>query len=214
MNKIFLPLLTLSLLIVTASFQVHAQSAADDNYPRYLVETNMGNFTLELFTSKAPLTVANFDKYVAEGFYEGVVFHRVITAFVVQTGGYDENYKKKATLPEIPNESGNGLSNRRGFIAMARTADPHSADSQFYINLADNLALDPRPTRWGYTVFGRVIEGMEVVDQIGYTATGPGPVPALAKDVPAEAIVITRVSRVEQTAATDPAEETLAPAED
>ena len=214
MNKIFLPLLTLSLLIVTASFQVHAQSAADDNYPRYLVETNTGNFTLELFTSRAPLTVANFDKYVAEGFYEGVVFHRVITAFVVQTGGYDENYKKKSTLPEIPNESGNGLSNRRGFIAMARTADPHSADSQFYINLADNLALDPRPTRWGYTVFGRVIEGMEVVDQIGYTATGPGPVPELAKDVPVEAIVITRVSKVEQTAATDPAEEALAPAED
>lgn len=214
MNKIFLPLLTLSLLIVTASFQVHAQSAADDNYPRYLVETNTGNFTLELFTSRAPLTVANFDKYVAEGFYEGVVFHRVITAFVVQTGGYDENYKKKSTLPEIPNESGNGLSNRRTYISMARTADPHSADSQFYINLADNLALDPRPTRWGYTVFGRVIEGMEVVDQIGYTATGPGPVPELAKDVPAEAIVITRVSKVEQTAATDPAEEASAPAED
>jgi cyclophilin family peptidyl-prolyl cis-trans isomerase len=214
MNKPFLTLLTLSLLIVTATFQVHAQSDADDNYPHYLVETNMGNFTMELFTSRAPLTVANFDQYVVEGFYEGVVFHRVITNFVVQTGGYDESYTKKSTLPEIPNESGNGLSNRRGFIAMARTADPHSADSQFYINLADNLALDPRPTRWGYTVFGRVIEGMEVVDQIGYTATGPGPAPELVKDVPAKAIVITRVSRVEQTAATDPSEEALAPAED
>ena len=92
------------------------------------------------------------------------VFHRIIPGFVIQGGGYDAAYKTKATRPSIPNESGNGLSNRRGFVAMARTADPHSGDSQFYINLGDNVALDPRPTRWGYTVFGRVVEGLDNID--------------------------------------------------
>jgi peptidyl-prolyl cis-trans isomerase A (cyclophilin A) len=179
-----------------------AQASALPDYPQVEVETTAGNFTLELFTERAPITVENFLNYVDTGFYNGVVFHRVVAGFVVQAGGYDDEYKKKVTGPVIPNESGNGLSNRRNTIAMARTGNPHSADAQFYINLGDNLALDPRPTRWGYTVFGRVIDGMDAVDQIGYSATGPGPVPELGKDVPAEPIVITSM-KIIAPAATD-----------
>jgi peptidyl-prolyl cis-trans isomerase A (cyclophilin A) len=173
------------------------------DYPQVAVETSAGNFTLELFTARAPLTVRNFVDYVESGFYEGTVFHRVVTGFVVQGGGYDADYKKKTTRPYIPNESGNGLSNRRGSVAMARTGDPHSANSQFYINLGDNMPLDPRPQRWGYTVFGRVLDdGMENVDQIGYVDTGPGSVPELSQDVPLEAVVIKsmRMLDVEATA--------------
>jgi cyclophilin family peptidyl-prolyl cis-trans isomerase len=160
------------------------------DYPKVSVETSAGNFTMELFYKRSPLTVRNFVDYVESGFYNDVIFHRVVAGFVVQAGGYDSSYKEKATRPTIPNESGNGLSNKRGSIAMARTSSPHSADSQFFINLGDSLMLDPSLNRWGYTVFGRVIEGMTVVDQIGYVATGPGPVPQLSKDVPAEAVII------------------------
>lgn len=145
-----------------------AQAAA----PRVRVETSQGSFVVELDTVRAPLTVANFLEYVREGHYSGTIFHRVIANFIAQAGGYDEKRVEKPTREGIPNESGNGLSNRRGTIALARTADPHSATSQFYINLADNAGLDPQPTRWGYTVFGRVVDGMRVVDDIGAVATG------------------------------------------
>jgi len=185
-------------LAFSASAHLYAQetngAAVLPDYPRVAVETNVGSFVIELNTSRAPLTVANFIQYVNSGFYEGTVFHRIVGGFVAQAGGYDVNYNLKTTNPTIPNESGNGLSNRRGFVAMARTGDPHSADSQFYINLTDNLALDPRPTRWGYTVFGQVVEGMEVIDAIGYVATGPGPIPDLTKDVPKDPIVITKMT--------------------
>jgi len=207
-------LVFLYLVIATPTHLLAEEAAAAaplPDYPRIEVETNAGNFVLELFTSRAPLTVANFIQYVNSGFYQGTVFHRIVGGFVAQAGGYDVDYKLKATGPMVPNEAGNGLSNRRGFVAMARTAEPHSADSQFYINLADNLALDPRPTRWGYTVFGRVIQGMEVIDEIGYRATGPGPVPNLTKDVPAEPIVITKMTLLpddgEQNPSTDPVDD-------
>jgi cyclophilin family peptidyl-prolyl cis-trans isomerase len=184
-------------LAITAPGQLLAEevppAATLPDYPHIAVTTNAGNFVIELFTSRAPLSVSNFVQYVNSGYYEGTVFHRVVGGFVAQAGGYDAEYKLKETGPLISNEAGNGLSNRRGFVAMARTADPHSANSQFYINLADNLALDPMPTRWGYTVFGRVIEGMETIDEIGYRATGSGPLPSLPKDVPVEAIVITKM---------------------
>jgi len=194
MNK-YLVFLYLAIIVPGHALaeDIPAATALPD-YPQISVETNAGNFVIELFTSRAPLTVANFLQYVDSGFYEGTVFHRIVGGFVAQAGGYDSDYKLKATDPTVPNESGNGLSNRRGFVAMARTGDPHSADSQFYINLADNLALDPRPTRWGYTVFGRVTEGMQVIDEIGYVATGPGPAPALTKDVPQDPIIITRMT--------------------
>jgi len=208
LNKRIIPLLLAPLLLSTAaSAENHAQDAEanSQDYPQVLVQTNMGNFTIELFAARAPITVKNFLQYVQSGQYEGTVFHRVVPGFVLQGGGFDTNYEKKPTRGNISNESGNGLSNRRGWVAMARTSDPHSADAQFYINLGDNLALDPRPTRWGYAVFGKVIAGMEeTVDQIGYVATGPGPVPELSKDVPNEAVIIERISIVEQTSSTPP----------
>ena len=180
------------------------------------METSKGDFTLELDAGRAPLTVANFLDYVDSGFYSGTVFHRVVSDFVVQGGGFTADYKIKPTQPSIPNESGNGLSNRRGTIALARTGDPHSGDSQFYINLSDgNVALDPRPSRWGYTVFGKVLEGMEIIDEIGYVATGAGPVPELPQDVPREPVIIKSVTRIGTNAATEvPAEvPAAAPAE-
>lgn len=128
------------------------------------------------------------------GFYSGTIFHRVINNFIAQTGGFDEKYVEKKARPPIPNESGNGLSNRRGTVGLARTADAHSGDAQFYMNLADNAALDPQPSRWGYTVFGRVVEGMNVVDDIGAVATGEvGP---LERDAPLKPIIVIRIEEV------------------
>jgi peptidyl-prolyl cis-trans isomerase A (cyclophilin A) len=186
-----------------------AQDSADDaatKYPTVLIETSAGNFTVELFAIRAPLTVANFLKYVDSGFYTDTIFHRVVANFVVQGGGYDTNYTVKPTEAKVANESGNGLSNRREYIAMARTSEPHSADSQFYVNLADNSPLDPRPTRWGYTVFGRVTDGMHVIDEIGYQATGSGPNAALGRDVPAEQVVILSAKRIATAPVTPKAE--------
>jgi len=200
-----------ALLLSLCSLSAIAQVAAElPPYPRIEVKTNAGDMVFELFSTRAPLHVRNILRLVDEQFYDGTIFHRVVGGFVVQGGGYDTNFKLKETTKLIPNESGNGLSNRRGNIGMARTGDPHSADSQFFVNLSDNLALDPRPTRWGYTVVGRVIEGMEVVDEIGYRATGPGPAsaPELSKDVPLEPIVILSMRHI-----TDVAEESMAPVE-
>ncbi|HEY7640500.1 MAG TPA: peptidylprolyl isomerase [Steroidobacteraceae bacterium] len=182
-------LLIASLLLV-AGLSAHAQDASN---PRVRVETNMGQFVIELDPARAPLTVANFLQYVREGFYSGVIFHRVISGFIAQAGQYDEKYVEKKARPPIPNESGNGLSNRRGTVGLARTADPHSGDAQFYLNLADN-PLDPQPTRWGYTVFGRVVDGMNVVDAIGEVATGEaGP---LKKDAPLKPVIIIRIEEI------------------
>jgi peptidyl-prolyl cis-trans isomerase A (cyclophilin A) len=140
-------------------------------FPQVRFVTNAGSFIVQLDDNRAPLTVANFLQYVNDGFYTGTIFHRVVDGFVVQGGGLGEDLQPKPTRATIPNESGNGLSNRRGTIAMARTGDPHSADSQFYLNLKDNATLDPLPTRWGYAVFGEVIVGMNVIDDIGHRAT-------------------------------------------
>ena len=169
-------------------FSLQAAGAAD--HPRVRVETTAGNFTLELDDERAPLTVANFLQYVEEGYYEGTVFHRIVNGFVVQGGGYTVDLQPKPAREPVPNESGNGLSNRRMTVAMARTSEPHSADSQFYVNLADNLDLDPKPTRWGYAVFGKVIDGSEVIDDIGYRPTEPrGPF----KAVPAVPVIIEKM---------------------
>lgn len=156
--------------------------------PRVRIVTSVGEFVVELDRVRAPLTVDNFLKYVTEGHYAGTIFHRVIAGFMAQGGGYTIDMKPKPAEREVANESGNGLSNLRGTIAMARTTEPHSANSQFYINLVDNLDLNPRPTRWGYAVFGKVVEGMEVVDRIGHTATGAGG--EFDRNVPVEPIVI------------------------
>jgi len=167
---------------------VSAQSSAA---PRVRVDTTLGSFTIELDPQRSPLTVASFLEYAKAGFYTDTVFHRVIGNFVVQGGGYDTKYVEKKTRPGSPNESGNGLSNRRGTVGLARTGEPHSGTAQFYVNLADNAALDPQPSRWGYTVFGRVVEGMNVVDDIGAVATGSvGP---FDRDAPMQPILIKRV---------------------
>jgi len=158
------------------------------------VHTNMGSFLIELHTERAPLTVKNFLDYVRSGHYNGTIFHRVVTNFVAQAGGYDEQYVERPTKAPVPNESGNGLSNRRGTVGLARTGDPHSGTSQFYVNLVDNAGLDPQPSRWGYAVFGRVIEGMNVIDQIGAVATGEGG--PFESDVPLKPIVIERVEEL------------------
>ena len=138
------------------------------------LETNQGVIVLDLNIEKAPKTVANFLAYAREGFYTNTIFHRVIDGFMIQGGGFDANLKQKATRAPIDNEANNGLRNSRGTIAMARTSDPHSATSQFFINVADNDFLNftaPTPTGWGYCVFGQVVEGMDVVDTVRGTAT-------------------------------------------
>ena len=156
------------------------------------VTTSAGDFTLQLDGKAAPLTVAHFLKNVDSGFYKGTVFHRIIPGFMIQGGGYDKDFNPRETGETIPNESGNGLPNRRTTIAMARTMDPHSANTQFYINVVDNTNDNPRTAnldpvksgaqaRWGYTVFGYVIKGMETVDLIAQYETennGPGGAPA------------------------------------
>ncbi|MCC5868207.1 MAG: peptidylprolyl isomerase [Gammaproteobacteria bacterium] len=168
------------------------------NFPRVEVETSQGSFVVELDARRAPLTVRNFLGHVADGHYEGTVFHRVVQGFVIQGGGYTADFELKPTTHMVANESGNGLSNRRGTIAMARTPDPHSADAQFYVNLVDNVSLDPNPSRWGYAVFGAVISGMEVVDAIGHVATGAGG--PFERDVPQAPVVIREVRLLDDDA--------------
>jgi cyclophilin family peptidyl-prolyl cis-trans isomerase len=173
--------------------------AADDPsvplFPRISVETTQGSFVLELDGARSPITVMNFVRYVNDGQYDGTIFHRVIPGFMAQAGGYVADYEEKAVREPIPNESGNGLKNERGTIAMARMGKPHSATSQFFINLVDNDALDPSPRRWGYTVFGLVVDGLDVVDKISEIPTGSGgPFPS---DVPQSTILIKSMKLIE-----------------
>ncbi len=137
------------------------------------MKTDRGTMVLELYPDSAPATVENFLGYVSRYFYDGMIFHRVVANFVIQSGGYSYDLVKKEPGEPIPNESDNGLQNRRGTIAMARLSDPDSATSQFYINLGDNPNLDPRDGKPGYTVFGRVVEGIEVAEAIGEVAVTP-----------------------------------------
>lgn len=187
-------LLPILLLVATLSGApaVHAQQiVSNPSAPRVRVETTRGNFVIELDTQRAPLTVASFLEYVKAGHYTDTIFHRVIGNFVVQGGGYDLKYVEKPTRTGTANESGNGLSNRRGTVGLARTGEPHSGTAQFYVNLTDNAALDPQPSRWGYAVFGRVVDGMTVVDDIGAVATGhAGP---FERDAPLQPVVIKRI---------------------
>ena len=156
--------------------------------------TNFGDITLELNAEKAPITVTNFLQYVESGYYDGVIFHRVIDGFMIQGGGFDVNMKQKATKAEIKNEADNGLSNDKYTVAMARTSIPDSASSQFFINVGDNDFLNhtaPTSSGWGYCVFGKVVEGMDVVDKIRAVKTTSK---AGHRDVPTEAVVIEKAS--------------------
>ena len=166
--------------------------------PRVVLETTHGRVVLQLDAVRAPLSAENFLRYVRDGFYDGTVFHRVIPGFVVQGGGFDAELAERKGRAAIPNESGNGLSNRRGSVGMAREDSPHSGSSQFYFNLADNAGLDPLPSRWGYAVFGRVVEGMAVIDKIAYLPTAT--VENFGADVPVSRPAILR-ARVEDGAA-------------
>jgi cyclophilin family peptidyl-prolyl cis-trans isomerase len=161
--------------------------------PTVDIETSMGTITVELFKDQAPVSVANFLRYIQEDFYPGTVFHRVVPGYVIQGGGFTTELVEKGTHPPIQNEATNGLSNRRGTLAMARTRTLRSATSQFYINLANNPSLDHQgfsPDVFGYAVFGRVIAGMDVVDRIGQVKTG---VKDGMEDVPLEPVTITSV---------------------
>ena len=159
--------------------------------PKVYFKTNIGDFTIELEPELAPKTVTNFIQYVEEGHYDGLIFHRVIKAFMIQGGGFDASYSKKPTRPPIENEADKGLSNERGTIAMARTGDPHSATNQFFINVKFNGFLNyvsKSQQGWGYTAFGRVIDGMNIVGRISRMETGKGgPFPS---DVPTEQVII------------------------
>ena len=161
------------------------------------LNTNMGTIVLELDADKAPETVANFTQYANDGFYNGTIFHRVIDGFMIQGGGMEPGMKEKTTRAPVKNEADNGLSNARGTIAMARTPDPHSATAQFFINVKDNTFLDfrsPTADGFGYCVFGKVVEGMDVVDKIkGVTTTTAG----MHQDVPAEDVIIESVEVTE-----------------
>ena len=187
MKKLLITLLlSISCTLALAADKVPA-------HPHIEVVTTEGTFNLELEGNLAPLTVANFLALVDSGFYDGTIFHRVIPGFMVQGGGHTPNLKLKESDDSIPNESGNGMSNLRGTIAMARTGDPHSANAQFFINIIDNARLDPDDNRWGYAVFGNVIEGMEVVDKIATLQTGPAG--EFKSDVPIVPVVIKKMSR-------------------
>jgi cyclophilin family peptidyl-prolyl cis-trans isomerase len=162
--------------------------------PQIQVFTSMGNFTIELNAERAPLTVANILAYVDAGHYSNTLIHRAVANFVIQGGGFNADYTAKAATLKVPNESGNGLSNVRGTVGLARTSDPHGGNAQFYVNLNDNAALDPNATRWGYAVFGRVIDGMDVVDRIGNVPTGAHG--AIKEETPIKPVVILKIERV------------------
>lgn len=180
-------------LMTFAAGDATAGAAPADN-PVVELETSMGKIDVELFADKAPVTVENFLKYVDAGFYDNLVFHRVIPGFMVQGGGMDEQMREKPTRAPIKNEASNGLSNTRGTLAMARTNNPNSATAQFFINLVDKNRsfLDPQPGSAGYAVFGKVIAGMDVVDKIAAVATGSR---GQHDDVPLKAVSIKSAKR-------------------
>jgi cyclophilin family peptidyl-prolyl cis-trans isomerase len=200
--------LTLALVAACACLVLaHSTARADDvnsSDPEVRVTTNMGSFVIELYPDRAPLTVADFLRYVREGFYTNTLLHRVVANFVIQGGGHDAKppYDLKPTYPAVVNESGNGLQNKRGAVGLARAAGAHTGNAQFYLNLVDNPELDPLPTRWGYAVFGQVVEGMDVVDRIGVVPTGAfGPFKA---DAPIKPVIIQSVTLITPPGLTTP----------
>ena len=169
-----------------------SQIQADNFYPRVKIETSMGDITVELDRSRAPIAVNNFLRYVDKRSYEDTIFHRIVANFVVQGGGYDVDFNEKPSFPDIINESGNGLKNEMYTIAMARQKDPHSSNRQFFFNMNDNVSLDPGRD-WGYTVFGYVVEGTDALDAISLVETDYDTTWGWA-DVPVEPVIIKRVT--------------------
>jgi len=194
--------LLIAMTMMAMMLMVTISSRSEDaQNPKVLIQTTDGDITIELFADKSPITVENFLRYVDEGHYDGTVFHRVIPNFMIQGGGFTAALEEKATHEPIVNESRNKLHNTRGTLAMARTSDPDSATAQFFINQRSNLRLDWSPGNDGYTVFGEVIEGMQVVDIIALSDTGPAQAmttrgPSVFQDVPVKPAVITSMSRI------------------
>jgi len=192
-------LFTLMITLVSTTLLLNATE--DNNMTEntiVLVETNKGDFKIKLYNDKAPETVKNFLSYVSDGFYDGTIFHRVIDGFMIQGGGFTKDMDQKPTKSPIKNEAGNGVSNMRGTIAMARTSDVNSATAQFFINVEDNSFLNhvsEDPHEYGYCAFGHVTEGMEIVDEIKSVQTTNA---AGHGDVPAKAIEILSVKKVEK----------------
>lgn len=193
-------LTSLSIVIGLFAMTVHAGTADQANRladtqlnPKLKIITNLGDIEIELFPQQAPLSVANFLNYVDSGFYQGTVFHRVIADFMIQGGGFTTDMRRKATQPPITNEANNGLKNRRGSLAMARTSLVNSATSQFFINVKNNRFLNHSSQNFGYAVFGQVTQGMEIVDRIATTTTG-------AQDRPISPIIIRSIERVKTAA--------------
>ncbi len=190
--SVFLALAVAAGSMMTDQTETQADEGAS---PLVTFETTHGSFTVALEPDSAPKTVENFLAYVRDGHYDGTIFHRIIAGFMIQGGGYDGRYQQLPTRVPVENEAPDAPGNDRGTIAMARTADPHSATAQFFINVVDNDFLNHRgknPQGWGYAAFGRVVDGMETVDRIAALQTGPGgPFPS---DVPKEAVVIEKVT--------------------
>ena len=189
------------LLATILSVSMSAARAESATNPRVLMKTTDGDITIELFADQSPITVENFLRYADDGHYDGTVFHRVISNFMIQGGGFDAELKEKETRDPIVNESKNRLHNTRGTLAMARTSDPNSAAAQFFINQRSNLRLDWAGGKDGYTVFGKVIDGMQVVDIISLTDTGSARAQTprgttIFQDVPVQPIVILSVTQL------------------
>ena len=191
MNKLF--------AVVLFSFFADAQACEkgniypDKSFPEIEIITSMGTIVIELDRNRAPITVNNFLQYIKSGAYKNTIFHRVEKDFVIQGGGYYKDFKEVDSCGKIVNESGNGLKNTRGTVAMARYDDPHSASSGFYFNLADTPSLDPNAKNWGYTVFGEVVEGMEILDAISKVIVGYSK-KIDAVNVPIEPIIIKNIT--------------------
>jgi peptidyl-prolyl cis-trans isomerase A (cyclophilin A) len=189
--------------VLLASLLLSAACRAAEQTTQVRVTTNMGAFIIEVRNDRAPLTSANFLRYVREGFYTNTLFHRVIANFVIQGGGHDAtSLQLKPAHEAVFNESGNGLQNKRGTVGLARGESPHSGNAQFYVNLVDNPDLDPVPTRWGYTVFGRVVQGMDAIEHIGETPTGSmGP---FKSDSPLKPVIIEKIEIISPGQAASP----------
>ena len=200
-----------SVLLTSLLLSVACRAAEQTTQVR--VTTNMGEFVIEVRNDRAPLTAANFLRYVREGFYTNTLLHRVVANFVIQGGGHDAtSFQLKPTHENVFNESGNGLQNKRGTVGLARGESAHSGNAQFYVNLVDNPDLDPVSTRWGYTVFGRVVQGMDVIEHIGATPTGSmGP---FKSDSPLKPVVIEKMEIISpgQAASAPPVTPITAPA--
>jgi len=187
--------------LVMGVLLVQGAARADEPSAQVRVTTNMGEFVIEVRSERAPVTAANFLRYVREGFYSGTLIHRAVANFVIQGGGHDAaTMTLKPTHENIFNESGDGLQNKRSAVGLARGDAPHSGNAQFYVNLVDNPDLDPVATRWGYAVFGKVVQGMDIVDRIGETPTGAtGP---FTKDAPLKPVIIQKMEIITPGAAT------------